>query len=62
MVSTHAVELGLPKSWKIHPVINISRVRPYISPQLKDQVNDPPAAVNVEGEEEEYEVEKVLDS
>ena len=58
IVSSNAIELELPKSIKIHPVVNISRVRLY-KPQVERQKKIPPKPVIIE-EEEEFEVEKIL--
>jgi len=58
IVSSNAIELELPKSIKIHPVVNISRVRLY-KPQVEGQKKIPPKPVIIEGEEE-FKVEKIL--
>jgi len=58
IISSNAVELELPKTIKIHPVVNVSRVRLY-KPQVKGQKKTPPKLVIIEGEEE-FEVEKIL--
>jgi len=58
IISSNTVELELPKSIRIHPVVNISRVRLY-KPQVKGQKKIPPKLVIIEGEEE-FEVEKIL--
>jgi len=58
IVSSNAIELELPKTIKIHPVVNVSRVRLY-QPQVKSQKKIPPKPVIIEGEEE-FEVEKIL--
>ena len=58
IVSSNAIELELPKSIKIHPVVNVSRVRLY-KPQVEGQKKTPPKPVIIEGEEE-FEVEKFL--
>ena len=60
VVSPNAVKLKLPTSFKIHDVINVSRVRLY-KPPIEGQQIIPPEAVEVEGTPE-YEVEEVLDS
>jgi len=54
IISTNAIELELPSTVRIHPVVNISRVQRY-----KDQKKEQPAPVIIKGEEE-YEVEKIL--
>jgi len=58
IVSSNAIELELPNSIKIHPVVNISRVQLYKS-QVKGQKKIPPKLVIIEGEEE-FEVKKIL--
>jgi len=58
VISTNAVELELPKTIKIHPVVNISRIRRY-KEQVRGQKKQPTPPVIIEGEEE-YEVEKVI--
>jgi len=58
IVSSNVIELELPKSIKIHPVVNISRVQLY-KPQVERQKKIPPKPVIIEGEEE-FKVEKIL--
>jgi len=58
IVSSNAIELELPDSTKIHPVVNVSRVQLYKS-QVKGQKKIPPKPAIIEGEEE-FEVEKIL--
>jgi len=58
IISSNTIELDLPKSIKIHPVVNVSRVRLYTS-QVKGQKKVPPKPVIIEGEEE-FEVEKII--
>jgi len=58
IISSNAVELKLPKSIKIHPVVNVSRVRLY-KPQVEGQKKTPPKPVIIEGEEE-FEMKKIL--
>ena len=57
IISSNAIELELPKSIKIHPVVNASRVRLY-KPQVEEQKRMPLKPVIIEGEE--FEVEKIL--
>ncbi|KAG6329683.1 hypothetical protein ID866_9406 [Astraeus odoratus] len=40
-----AVELQLPKTLRIHPVVNVSRVKPHVPP-LSSQASYPPAPVS----------------
>ena len=58
IVSSNAIELELPKSIRIHPVVNVSRVWLY-KPQVEEQKKIPPKLVIIKGEEE-FEVEKIL--
>ena len=58
IVSSNVIELELPSSIKIHPVVNVSRVRLY-KPQVEGQKKIPPKPVIIEGEEE-FKVEKII--
>jgi len=58
IISTNAIELDLPSTVKIHPVVNVSRVHRY-KDQVKGQKKERLAPVIIEAEEE-YEVEKIL--
>jgi len=58
IVSANAVELELPSTIRIHPVVNISRIHKYIG-QVKEQKKEQLALVIIEGEEE-WEVERIL--
>ena len=62
LVGTNAVELCLPHSMRIHPVVNVSRVKPYCE-RLPGQPVTAPGPSNVtEDRDEEYEVERIVDS
>ena len=56
IVSSNIIELELPKSIRIHPVVNVSRVQLY-KPQVEGQKKTPPKLVIIK-EEEEFEVKK----
>jgi len=58
IISANAVELQLPSTVHIHPVVNISKLQLY-NLQVKGQRATKPALVIIEGEEE-YKVEKIL--
>jgi len=58
IVSSNAVELELPSTVKIHPVVNVSRIRRYIG-QVEGQKKKQLLPVIIEGEEE-WEVERIL--
>ena len=51
IVSTNVVELELPATIKIHPVVNVSRIQRYIG-QVEGQRKGQPALVITKGEEE----------
>ena len=58
IISSNAVKLELSSTVKIHPVVNVSRIRRYIG-QVEGQRKEQPAPVIIEGEEE-WEVERIL--
>jgi len=58
IISSNAVKLELPSTVRIHPVINISRIRRYVK-QVEGQKKEQPAPVIIKGEEE-WEVERIL--
>jgi len=58
IVSSNTIELELPKSIRIYPIVNVNRVRFY-KLQVKGQKKILPKLVIIEGEEE-FKVEKIL--
>ncbi|KAF7783141.1 hypothetical protein Agabi119p4_2517 [Agaricus bisporus var. burnettii] len=60
IISPNAVELDLPRSIRIHPVVNVSRIVMYRE-QVEGQGSKPAPAVEIEGEQE-WEVEKILNA
>ncbi|KIN99228.1 hypothetical protein M404DRAFT_70012, partial [Pisolithus tinctorius Marx 270] len=48
----NAVELKLPKTLKIHPVVNVSWVKPYKGPLEGQTVTHPGLVVGHEGDDE----------
>jgi len=58
IILSNAVKLELPSTVKIHPVVNVSRIRQYVG-QVEGQRKEQPAPVIIEGEEE-WEVEQIL--
>ena len=62
LVGTNAVKLRLPCSMRIHPVVNISRVKPYRKRLHGQPVTAPGPSIVTEDREEEYEVERIVDS
>ena len=61
-IRDNTIELRLPRSMKIHPVVNILRVKPYRE-CLEGQPTFKPSPVQVtEDKEIEFEVESIMDS
>jgi len=58
IISSNAIELDLPTTVRIHPVVNVSRVQQYKS-QVEGQRKEAPQPVVIE-EKEEWEVEKIM--
>ena len=61
-VMPNAVELKLSKSLRIHPVVNISRVKLYLGPLPGQPVSCPGPIHVTEDCDEEYEVDTIIDS
>ena len=56
------VELKLPKTLRIHPIVNVSHVKPYLGP-LPSQPVSWPGPIQVSEEcDEEYEVDYIVAS
>ena len=62
LVRTNAVELCLPRSMRIHPVVNVSCIKPYRDRLLGQPVSAPGPSNVMEDRDEEYEVDYVVDS
>ena len=61
-IGDNAIELQLPRSIKIHPVVNILQVKPY-KEYLEGQPTFKPGPVQVsEDREVEFEVKSIIDS
>jgi len=58
IISSKPIELELPSTVKIHPVVNLSRVWKY-KLQVEGQKKKAPQPVVIKGEEE-WEVEKII--
>jgi len=58
IISSNAIELELPMSIRIHPVVNVSRVWLY-KPQVEGQKKILPKLVIIK-RKEEFKVEKIL--
>jgi hypothetical protein len=60
VIGEQAYELELPEKWTIHPVFHVSLLEPYRRRPGEDPASHP-EAVLVDGDEEWYEVEEILD-
>ena len=61
-IMPNAVELQLPKMLRIHLVVNISWVKPYLGPLPGQPITRPGPIHVTEDCDEEYEVDAVIDS
>ena len=61
-VTPNAVELKLPKTLRIHPVVNVSHVKPYLGPLPGQPVSQPGPVQVSEERDEEYEVDYIAAS
>jgi hypothetical protein len=63
VINRNAYRLELPYSMKVHNVFHVSLLDRYVDPIPGQQPSDPPPAITAENpEDEEWEVERVLDS
>jgi hypothetical protein len=60
-LNRNAYALELPANFRIHNSFHVSKLHRYNRPTIPNQKPTPPLPVEVEGEEE-YEIEKILDS
>ena len=61
-VTPNVVELKLPKTLRIHPVVNVSHVKPYLGPLPGQPVSRPSLIQVSEERDEEYEVDYIVAS
>ena len=61
LVSNNAVELKLPRSMKIHPVVNISQVKLYKERLLGQALQKPGPITVTEDRDIEYKVNYIVD-
>src|SRR6266481_9607290 len=62
MVSSHAVQLGLPLTLqRIHPVFHVSLLEPTSSSAIPNHVKDPPPPLELD-DSDEYQVQQILNS
>ena len=59
VISPVAYRLNLPPTWRIHPVVHVSKLKRYYRSEEFEREERPPSPVVVDGEEE-FEVEAVL--
>ena len=61
-VTPNVAELKLPKTLRIHPVVNVSHVKPYLGPLTGQPVSRPRPVHVSEERNEEYKVDYILAS
>ena len=62
LAGPNAIKLKLPRSLQIHPIVNVSRVKPYLGP-MKGQTPYQPRLVHVtEDRDNKWEVDHIMDS
>ena len=61
-VTPNVVKLKLPKTLRIHPVVNVSCVKPYLGPLPSQPVSRPGPIQVLEECDEEYEVDYIVAS
>ena len=59
-INDGAYRLKLPKSWKIHDVLSISALKPFVRDEFNRPKPSKPSSLLVDGRKE-YEVEEILD-
>ena len=62
LISNNAVELKFPQSMKIHPVVNISQVKPYKERLPGQPLQKPGPVTATENCDVKYEVDYIVDS
>jgi len=62
VINNNTMELLHPWSMKIHPVMNVSHIKPYKEQLLGQQANKPGAMVVTDKDDKEYEVDYIIDS
>ena len=62
LAGPNAVKLKLPRSLQIHPIVNVSQIKPYLGP-MEGQTLYQPGLVHVtEDRDNEWEVDHIIDS
>ena len=62
LAGTNAIKLKLPRSLQIHPIVNISQIKPYLGP-MEGQSPHHPGPVHVtEDRDNKWEVDHIMDS
>lgn len=59
IINSVAMELALPKTYRIHPVFHVSLLKPVVPSSFPERREVPPPPIRVDGENE-FEVEAIL--
>ena len=60
IISPVAYTLDLPSSWRIHPTFHVEKLKRFVrSEEFERNIDSPPKALEVEGEQE-FEVEAII--
>src|SRR5437660_5212642 len=61
-VKLNAIELVLPKSMKIHPVVNVEHIKPFLNPREGQRRYKPEAVYIGEDGSKDFEVKEIVNS
>ena len=62
LAGPNAVKLKLPRSLQIHPVVNVSQIKPYLGPMEGQTPNRPELVHMTEDRDNEWKVNRIVDS
>ena len=62
LAGPNAIKLKLPRSMQIHPVVNVSLIKPYLGPMEGQTLYQPKLLHVTEDRDNEWEVDHIMDS